>query len=128
MAMSKLLTGSLVVVVGYLAFQLLTWTPRNSPYRVVKDKEFDFIVVGAGSAGCVLANRLSEIENVSVLLIEAGPPDDKPEIHIPLAVSQLQLIDIDWQFKTVPQENCCGGLNSRQWHGLVAKFLVDRAL
>src|SRR5947207_5432440 len=46
---------------------------------------YDYIIVGAGSAGCVLANRLSADEKTSVALVEAGGPDTKQEIHIPAA-------------------------------------------
>jgi 4-pyridoxate dehydrogenase len=51
--------------------------------------QFDYIIVGAGSAGCVLANRLSGDERVSVLLLEAGGPDRHPYIHIPLGIGKL---------------------------------------
>ncbi len=117
-SMNKLLTSSLLfVVVGYLAFQLLTWTPRHLPYKAVLTTEFDYVIVGAGSAGSVLANRLSEDGNSSVLLIEAGPHDSMHEIHIPLACHMLQLTDIDWQYRTAPQKHCCGILksNSSAW-------------
>ncbi|HEX2914302.1 MAG TPA: choline dehydrogenase [Chloroflexia bacterium] len=60
----------------------------------------DYIIVGAGSAGCVLANRLTENPDVSVLLLEAGPPDDMQEIQIPLAFPQLFKTPFDWAYFT----------------------------
>lgn len=65
--------------------------------------EFDYIIVGAGSAGCVLANRLSENPNNQVLLLEAGGKDKKLEIHIPAAYSKLNRSEVDWAFETEPQ-------------------------
>ena len=50
---------------------------------------FDYIIVGAGSAGCVLANRLSADQSVSVCLLEAGPVDSNPLIHAPFGFSLL---------------------------------------
>jgi len=65
--------------------------------------EFDYIIVGAGSAGCLLANRLTQNPNNHVLLLEAGAKDDYIWAHIP--VGYLYCIDnprTDWQFKTEP--------------------------
>ena len=47
------------------------------------NESFDYIIIGAGTAGCILANRLSENKNIKVLLIEAGSKDTNPWIHIP---------------------------------------------
>lgn len=64
---------------------------------------YDYVIVGAGSAGCVLAARLSEDPNTSVLLLEAGPRDRAKEIRIPAAFSKLFRSKFDWGFETVPQ-------------------------
>lgn len=69
---------------------------------------FDYIIIGAGSAGCVLANRLSENPQHSVLLLEAGDRDKKTEIHIPGAYSQLNRSEVDWAFWTELQEKLDG--------------------
>jgi choline dehydrogenase len=61
---------------------------------------YDYVIVGAGSAGCVLANRLSEDPDVQVLLIEAGPPDTADFIHIPAAFSALFRSQSDWDLGT----------------------------
>jgi choline dehydrogenase-like flavoprotein len=61
---------------------------------------YDYVIVGAGSAGCVLAHRLSEDPDVQVLLIEAGPPDTADFIHIPAAFSALFRSQNDWDLGT----------------------------
>ncbi len=65
--------------------------------------EADYVIVGAGSAGCVLAARLSENQAVSVLLLEAGGEDRKLEIRVPAAFSKLYRSELDWGFSTAPQ-------------------------
>jgi choline dehydrogenase len=71
---------------------------------------YDYIVIGAGSAGCVVAARLTEDRNITVLLLEAGGPDDRPEIQIPYAAWSLQHSDVDWGYSTEPQAH----LNQRR--------------
>ncbi|CAF1273846.1 unnamed protein product [Adineta ricciae] len=71
----------------------------------VDEIEYDYIIVGSGSAGSALASRLSEDETKQVLLIEAGGVDTKDEIHMPAACANCQRCEIDWQYKTVPQKN-----------------------
>ncbi len=69
---------------------------------------YDYVIVGAGSAGCVLAARLTENPSVRVLLLEAGPPDDADEIRIPAALNLLFQSSYDWGYRTVPQDRAAG--------------------
>jgi len=64
---------------------------------------YDYVIVGAGSAGCVLAGRLGESPDVRVAVIEAGPPDNDPEIHIPFAFGALLKSHVDWDLVTEPE-------------------------
>ena len=69
----------------------------------------DYIIVGAGSAGCVLANRLSADPDVSVVLLEAGGRDSSPFIHMPAGYRRLMVSGShDWGYKTIPQKHCFG--------------------
>jgi choline dehydrogenase len=62
---------------------------------------YDYVIVGAGSAGCVLANRLTEDPDVSVLLLEAGGPDTNELVHLPAAFSALYRTAQDWDHSTI---------------------------
>jgi choline dehydrogenase len=65
---------------------------------------FDFIIVGAGSAGCVLANRLTENPDTKVLLLEAGPRDTNLWIHVPLGYGKLfSRTDVNWAYQSEPE-------------------------
>ncbi|MBC6980363.1 GMC family oxidoreductase [Caulobacter sp. 17J80-11] len=71
--------------------------------------EFDYVIVGGGSAGCVLANRLSADPGVSVCLVEAGPADTSPLIHTPAGIlGILPTRHVNWAFKTTPQPGLGG--------------------
>ena len=70
---------------------------------------FDYVIVGAGTAGCVLASRLSENRDTRVALIEAGPMDRHPFIHIPATVgAAIGTPKINWRFMTAPQAHLKG--------------------
>jgi choline dehydrogenase len=70
---------------------------------------FDHVVVGAGSAGCVLAARLTEDPSVRVLLLEAGGDDRVDEITIPAAFSKQFRTKLDWGYSTEEQKHAGGG-------------------
>jgi choline dehydrogenase len=67
---------------------------------------YDYVIVGAGSAGCVLAARLSEDPDTTVLLIEAGPPDTNDNIHVPLGYLKLPGTEVDWNYWAAPEPAC----------------------
>lgn len=89
--------------------------PRNpdegfiSDYSPREQEEFDFIVIGAGSAGCVVANRLTEVKSWRVLLIEAGGNENFYS-DIPLIASFLSLTPMNWGYNSEPEPKACKDL------------------
>ncbi|MFN0183240.1 MAG: GMC family oxidoreductase [Aquabacterium sp.] len=82
---------------------------RTDPQPDWTDDDVDYIVVGAGSAGCVLAARLSEDPATRVLLLEAGPPDRSPWIHLPIGYAKTMWHPVyNWCFHTEPDANMNG--------------------
>src|SRR5262249_25608041 len=71
----------------------------------LKMRDFDYIIAGGGSAGCVLASRLSEDKEVRVLLLEAGGSDRHPLFHIPAGFARMTKGIASWGWSTVPQKH-----------------------
>jgi choline dehydrogenase len=80
--------------------------------------QYDYVVIGAGSAGCVVANRLTEDGKTTVLLLEAGVPATKPEIQVPVLWTKLWGTEVDWAYFTEEEPY----LNNRKFFVRVGKF------
>ncbi|RXG60214.1 Pyranose dehydrogenase 3 [Armadillidium vulgare] len=87
----------------------------NPPIAEGVNTEYDFIVVGAGSGGAVVASRLSENPDFSVLLLEAGGKASKIS-DIPFYAGVLQLAESDWNYTSEPNSEFCLGMKNRLSH------------
>ncbi|XP_055919756.1 glucose dehydrogenase [FAD, quinone]-like [Eupeodes corollae] len=96
-----------ILIEGFRAYNEENTKPVDVPSE---NESFDFIIVGAGPAGCVLANRLSANPNWSVLLLEAGPTENIVN-DMPVLAGYLQVSEANWNFSTTPQKNACFGMN-----------------
>ncbi|XP_073942091.1 glucose dehydrogenase [FAD, quinone]-like [Choristoneura fumiferana] len=96
-------------------FRPLPRSPKEGflpDYTPLDQEEFDFIVVGAGSAGCVLANRLTEVKKWRVLLLEAGGNENFFS-DIPIFAAFLSLTPMNWGYTSEPQEKACKDLRGK---------------
>ncbi len=110
------------LLVAFLAFALYVFVkdkmgmPQPTKIQPVTEKEYDYVIVGAGSAGSVVANRLSEDPAKTVLVLEAGIDDTLiPAIDVPMETMGLWLNPAcDWMYRTVPQKNACLSMENHQ--------------
>ncbi|PSN33091.1 Glucose dehydrogenase [FAD, quinone] [Blattella germanica] len=101
---------------------VLTWLLICLNSTTAFGSEYDFIIVGGGTAGCLLASRLSEISNWKVLLIEAGGEENFFQ-DIPLLSSLLEYTPADWKYRTEHNGSFCNGFDRGQCHWPRGKVL-----
>jgi choline dehydrogenase len=93
---------------GRLAGRLSPLLVLASPCAAQDRLTFDYVVVGAGAAGSVVASRLSEDPAMRVLVLEAGGPDTDPRIHRPSSYRELAGTDLDWRYQTEEEPHLAG--------------------
>ncbi|OWF37530.1 glucose dehydrogenase [FAD, quinone]-like isoform X2 [Mizuhopecten yessoensis] len=106
------------LVLGILAGVVaVVYVTSVSSFHAIIDRtnsSYDFVIVGAGTAGSVLASRLTEDSDVKVLLLEAGGEETRdPNLHVPLLSSLQKNPDFEWMYYTVPQKYAAMGMNDR---------------
>ncbi|XP_063442161.1 uncharacterized protein LOC134722470 [Mytilus trossulus] len=105
----------LVIFLGIILILYFNTTRKDEVLNVHLNSTYDYIIIGAGSAGSVIANRLSEDSGVTVLLIEAGGSEyGNDNIKIPLIGGGLQKSSADWNYQTLPQKNSHFAMNEQR--------------
>ena len=113
MARDYLLVAAVAVAIVYY-LEKGPFKPKSILTEEI-DTEYDYIVIGAGTAGSVVAGRLSEDRDKKVLLLEAGGHyDENPLFHVPLDWLKIEKTEHDWEYYTEPQNVSCLGLKERR--------------
>ncbi|CAG4933207.1 unnamed protein product [Colias eurytheme] len=112
---------AMLAAMAYFNYDILD--PENRPFnQKYLREEYDFIVVGGGSAGAVVANRLSEIEGWNVLLLEAGGHETDIS-DVPLLSLYLHKSKLDWKYRTQPQDSACQAMKDKRCSWTKGKVL-----
>ncbi|XP_048768069.2 glucose dehydrogenase [FAD, quinone]-like [Ostrea edulis] len=109
------LKAAIIVLILAVAVVYFTKNRNNTDEQISLNSSYDYIILGAGSAVCVLTNRLSENPESSVLILEAGGSElENDNISIPLAFANIQLSKQDWMFRSVPQKKACLAMRDKR--------------